>query len=263
MNKDKYDFKNGGAYTQRKKWTDHEIQQLINFKKNKISIQDIAKKLDRTEVSVSLKWKRLNKENKSYNKNHLLDKYETNLEFIKSIQPNTVLDLYAGEYSYYTRLREELIYLNENTFKNIITNDKNKNFIQNDYNLDALKLLGKLYYENKKFDLIDLDPFGSAYDCFDLAIKMAKKGIIITYGEYGHKRWKRFDYLQTYYNINDEKDFNNDKFIEITIKKGMQNKKQLYPLYIKQWDNILRVYYKITDIKKDIWNKKIIYNNDI
>ena len=139
MNKDKYDFNNGGAYTKRKKWTNHEIQQLINFKKNKIPLQDIAKKLDRTEVSVSLKWKRLGKTTKRYNKNHLIQKYDTNTNFINLLQPNTVLDLYAGEYSYYTKLREELIYLNENTFKNIITNDKNKNFIQNDYNLDALK----------------------------------------------------------------------------------------------------------------------------
>ena len=52
-----------------------------------------------------------------------------------------------------------------------------------------------------KFDLIDLDPFGSAYDCFDLAIKMAKKGLCITLGELGHKRWKRLDFVSSHYGI--------------------------------------------------------------
>lgn len=260
---DKYNFSNGGAYTQRKKWTSSEVEQLTIFKKNKLSIQEIAKNLNRTEISVSLKWKRMNKENKTYNKNHLLKKYETNLEFLELIEPKSVLDLYAGEHSYYERLKEELKDLNENTIKQITTNDINKNFDKNDYNMDALRLLCKLYYENKKYDLIDIDPFGSAYDCLDLSIKMAKKALIVTYGEYGHKRWKRYDYLQVHYNISSEEDFNNKKFIEVTKNKGIQNKKELTPIYIKQWDNILRVYYKITDIKKDIWNKKIVYSNDI
>ena len=261
MTVDKYNFSNGGAYTKRKKWTEEEVEKLINLKKNKRPLNQIAKTLNRTEVSVSLKWKRLNKQNKTYNKNHLLDKYETNLKFINKIQPQTVLDLYAGEASYYKKLSTELDYLNENFIKNITTNDINKEFTNNNYNKDALKLLCKLYFENKKYDLIDLDPFGSAYECFDLAVKMAKKGLIITYGEYGHKRWKRYDYLKRHYNIKEEKDFNIEKFINETQVKALQNKKELIVVHAKQWENILRVYYIVKDLKLDIWNKKIIYDS--
>ena len=54
--------------------------------------------------------------------------------------------------------------------------------------MDALKFCCYEYYCGNQYDLIDIDPFGSVYDCLELAIKMAKKGIIVTYGEYGHKR---------------------------------------------------------------------------
>ena len=59
--------------------------------------------------------------------------------------------------------------------------------------MDALKFCCYEYYCGNQYDLIDIDPFGSVYDCLQFAIKMAKKGIIVTYGEYGHKRWKRYD----------------------------------------------------------------------
>ena len=48
-----------------------------------------------------------------------------------------------------------------------------------DYNkvsmLDFSKNIINMSSLNKKFDVVDLDPFGSAFDCFDLAIKIASK----------------------------------------------------------------------------------------
>ena len=73
--------------------------------------------------------------------------------------------------------------------------------------MDALKLLCREYIGGKRYDLVDLDPFGSAYDCFDLACKIAKKGLCITLGEMGHKRWRRFDFIRTHYDIDCEEDF--------------------------------------------------------
>ena len=87
---------------------------------------------------------------------------------------------------------------------------------------------------------------------------MTKKGLIITYGEYGHKRWKRYDFLQRHYDINNEEQFKVDMFINETQKKAYQNKKELEVIYIKQWANVLRVYYKINNLKLDIWNKEVI-----
>ena len=115
------------------------------------------------------------------------------------------------------------------------------------------------YY--KEYDIIDLDPFGSAYDCFDLAIKMAKKGLIITFGELGHKRFKRLDFVRRYYGIETLEDFTTDNLIKHIIKIGERNKKILKPIYVKEWRNISRVYFRIENTKaiyKGINNEPII-----
>lgn len=231
-----------------REWTDKDIDELKKLKKQKLSNLEIANKMNRTEISIQIKWKRLNKKNNTYNKKHLLDKYDTNLEFINLIKPKSILDLYAGEYSYYLKLKQELNSLNENYIEKIITNDKNKDFSFNNYNDDSLRVLGKLYYEKNKFDLIDLDPFGSAYECFDLSLKMAKKGIIITYGELGHKRWKRLDFVSRFYDINSLDNFNVDNLIKKTQYIALQNKINLNPIFIKEWQNIARVYFEINKV---------------
>lgn len=231
-----------------REWTDKDINKLKKLKKQKLSNLEIANRMNRTEISIQIKWKRLNKKNNTYNKKHLLDKYDTNLEFINLIKPKSILDLYAGEYSYYLKLKQELNSLNENYIEKIITNDKNKDFTFNNYNDDSLRVLGKLYYEKNKFDLIDLDPFGSAYECFDLSLKMAKKGIIITYGELGHKRWKRLDFVSRFYDINSLDNFNVDNLIKKTQYIALQNKINLNPIFIKEWQNIARVYFEINKV---------------
>jgi tRNA G26 N,N-dimethylase Trm1 len=110
------------------------------------------------------------------------------------------------------------------------------------------------YSKNNKYDLVDLDPFGSAYDCFDLAIKMATKCLIITFGELGHKRFKRLDYVSRHYDINNINDFTTDNLIKEVIKIGKRNKKELTPVFIKDWRNISRVYFEINNIKIDYLN---------
>jgi hypothetical protein len=241
--------------TKPRPWTKQDISDLKDLKEKGYKNQTIAFILERSEVSIQIKWKRLHKKDNTYNKEHQQEKYEVNKKFIDLIKPNSVLDLYAGEKPYYLELIKELNDLNENPFKTVVTNDKEKDYVINNYNDDALKVLCKLYYENKKFDLIDLDPFGSAYECFDLAIKMAKKGLIITYGEMGHKRWKRLDYVERFYNINTLEEFTVDKMIAKTQKIGIQNKKALVPIFVREWRNIARVYYSIEQIKLNPWKK--------
>ena len=245
--------------TKPRPWTKQDIADLKDLKEKGYKNQTIAFILERSEVSIQIKWKRLHKKDNTYNKEHQLKKYEVNKEFIDIIEPSSVLDLYAGEKPYYLELIKELNDLNENPFKTVVTNDKEKDYTINSYNDDALKVLCKLYYENNKFDLIDLDPFGSAYECFDLAIKMDKKVIVITYGEIGHKRWKRLDYVERFYNINTLEEFTVDKMIAKTQEIGIQNKKALIPIFVKEWRNIARVYYEVNTITLNPWKK----NNDI
>jgi len=216
-------------------WTDKEIEWTKQLLSDGYTVKEIAKSLDRSETSVSIKVKRLNKKNNTYNKGHIEEKYKLNDLFLKEIKPKTILDLYCGTRSFYKQY-------------NATTNDINKE-IDADYHEDAFKLICKLYSENKKYDLIDLDPFGSAYDCFDLAIKMAKKGLVITLGELGHKRWKRLDYVSTHYDIKTMEDFTIENIIEQIKKIGLRNKKELEVYVAKEWQNTGRVYFKINEIK--------------
>lgn len=231
--------KNGGLTKNKpRKWTKEEINWALKLKKKGFKNKDIAKFLYREPISVSIKMKRLSKKNgTTYNAPHRKDKYFHNDLFLKEIQPTTVLDLFSGANSYYDGKVDELY-----------TNDIDQRF-NTYYSEKSEKLVCKLYYENSKFDLIDIDPFGSAYDCFDLSIKMARKGLIITLGELGHKRFKRLDFVSRYYNINNLNDFNTKNIIKEIQKIGLRNKKELIPYFINEYKNISRVYFKIKNIK--------------
>lgn len=228
-----------------REWTEQETAWLLSKLKEGYTAKEIAYSMDRTPVSVSIKIKRLSKRDNTYNTKHIAEKYSINDMFLKEIQPISVLDLYTGEKNFYKDY-------------DTTTNDINEN-IAADYHLDAFKLICKLYSSGCKYDLIDLDPFGSAYDCFDLAIKMANKGLCITLGELGHLRWRRLDYVSTHYDINTIEDFTLDNLVKYIQKIGLRNKKKLVVYQSKEWQNIGRVWFRIepadklqSQIKEDI-----------
>ena len=233
--------------TEPKKRTEEEIKELMKDKENWMSLKDIAEKHWRTEVSVSIKLKRLGKKNGNYNKEHIEDKYNTNKDFMEIIQPDTVLDLYCWENMWWKN----------NCLGKVISNDKNED-IQCDYHEDAERLINMLWLEGKKFDVIDLDPYWSAYDCFDKAIRMSKKWLIITLWEMGHKRWKRLDYVRYRYDIEKLEEFTVWNIVCKIIKMWLAYKKQLIPIYTKEWNRIARVYFKVEEIKitemRDKWD---------
>ena len=240
--------KNGGLTKfQPRKWTEKEIEWVMMLKEKGFNTKQIAECIDRDITQVSIKIKRLGKKSMTYNQGHFEEKFAVNYEFVKEINPKSVLDVYAGFASVYKKLNCE----------NVISNDKNEKS-NTEYHLDALDFVCQMYIDKRKFDLVDLDPFGSAYDCFDLAIKMAKKGLIITLGELGHKRFKRLDFVRRYYGIETLEDFTTDNLVKHIIKIGERNKKTLTPIYVKDWRNIARVYFKIEQLKiTEQWDVKL------
>lgn len=216
---------------QARKWTEKEIEWVKRLLQKGYTKQQIAQSIDRGIIATKIKIKLLSKDDYTYNTQHILEKYRLNRLFLEEIKPKTILDLYAGLKSYYKKY-------------NAITNDINEK-ADTIYHLDAFKLICKLYSENNKYDLIDLDPFGSAYDTFDIAIKMANKGLIITLGELGHKRWKRLDFVSRYYNIYKLEDYTIENIIKEIQKIGLRNKKQLIVWNYKEWQNTGRVYFII------------------
>lgn len=218
-------------------WTDNELKWCLNSLEDGFSISEIAEAIGRTEISVQIKLKRVTKTRDSYNDKNRSLKYAANQFFIDTVQPKTVLDLFAGN-SFYKSV-EGL---------SVVTNDKDEKF-NTDYKLDALKLLCTLYADGKKFDVIDIDPYGSAYDCFDLALKMSRKGIVVSFGEWGHKRWKRYDFVRPRYGINDAEGFVPDAFINEFQRIARVNHKDAVVADVLQYGNFLRVYFTLEKFK--------------
>lgn len=241
----KGEVKRSGGYTKTapREWTAPEIEWVQDLMKKGFTAKEIAVSIDRSEVSASIKIKRLGKQNKTYNAEHVTEKYQINSDFIDHIKPQCVLDVYAGEKSCYEGRCA------------VISNDKNE-CCDTNFHLDALKFCCTMYYQGLKADIVDLDPFGSAYDCFDLAVKMAKKGLVITFGELGHKRWKRLDYVRSHYGIESLDELTLDRLINEVQIIGRRNKKELTVFAKREWRNIGRVWFEIAPIKvTEQWQK--------
>lgn len=232
------------VYNPPREWTNKEIEWCLEKKNEGYSISQISKAIGRTYSSVSIKLKRISKKENKYNINHRDEKYEFNKKFIDLINPESVLDVYCGVMNYYRN----------KTDIRTISNDIDES-IDADYNMDALKFLCHMYVKDMEFDLVDLDPFGSAFDCFDLAIKMANKGIIITFGEMGHIRFKRLDFVSRYYGIENLDEFTIDNMIKVVQKIGIRNKKKLTPIFNMRAKHINRVYFKIDECRVDTYKK--------
>jgi len=228
-----------------RRWTEDEISWVVKLKKLGFSNEQIAISTGRTAISIQIKLKRLGKSGGTYNKGHVADKYACNAQYLSVMQPKSVLDIYCGERSWWS-----------SQMGGVETNDINASF-NADHHERAEMLIHKLYYEGKTYDVIDLDPFGSAYECFDLAVKMATKGIVVTFGELGHKRWKRLDYVRRYYGIDNMRDFTLDGLMQHLQTIAERNKKQLIPIIVRNWGNIGRVWYRIEKLKiSEQWEHK-------
>jgi hypothetical protein len=219
-----------------RRWTKEDIEKITLLRKQGLSAKEISTLLDRSEISVSIKLKRLTKTNDSYNEKHRADKYEWNTEFLEEIHPGTVLDVYAGNSFYKDKVG--YLYSNDIDIKFNTTS-----------NIDAFKLLCLLNYQGQKFDIVDLDPYGSAIAEFDLAIRIATKGIVITLGEMGHRRWKRLDFVKKWYGIDRIEDLTTQNLITELTKIAARHSKKITPIYIREYSRISRVWFKIEEIK--------------
>lgn len=225
-----------GPYTKTtpQEWSKDEVDKLLSLREAKFTLQQISEKMRRSLPSIRYQIKVQKKKNKTYNEENASEKLEFNKLFVEHVKPTTLLDVFAGEQSSYEKL----------SIPHLISNDKRESST-NTHNKDALKLLCELYADGKKFDVIDLDPYGSAYECFDLAIKMAKKGLVITLGEIGQRRFGRLDFVKSRYGISTLEDLTSDNMIKVIQNIGIQNKKTLTVWRKADWRLTSRVYFTI------------------
>ena len=231
--------KQNGGYTKTnpRTWSDAEIAWCLDRKKEGFSNAEIAQALQRSEVSVQIKLKRQTKSNDSYNEKFRQLKYHANQRLADSLQPKTVLDLYAGN-SWWLGKADK-----------VLTNDTDEKF-DTDYRLDAFDLMCQLHLDRQKFDVIDLDPYGSAYECFDFAFRMARKGVVISFGEWGHKRWKRTDFVSSRYMIDSVEDFLPEACLREAKRVARMHKKRAVVFDVLQYSNFLRVYFTLEPFKE-------------
>ena len=79
---------------------------------------------------------------------------------------------------------------------------------------------------------------------------MARKGLCITLGEIGHKRWKRLDFVKPRYDINHMNEFRSDVLVKKIQEIGIRNKKKLVVFDLRDWQNISRVWFMINPHKE-------------
>lgn len=165
----KGEMKKGTGYTksQPRRFTAEEIAWIKQMRSEGYSDEEIALSTGRTAIAIGIKLKRIGKKNGTYNEHHVAEKYALNQRFAEIIGASSLLDLYCGEKSWWK---------NSGLVTSVTTNDIEKSY-DADYHERAERLIHKLYYIGCKYDVIDLDPYGSAYECFDLAVKMATKDL--------------------------------------------------------------------------------------
>ena len=235
--------KNSFRKTSSRKWTMEEIQWMNYLIMKGYTSEQIGESMGRSVNSIDYMRKKEALNNRQYNSHHIIEKQEINALFIEKIKPRTVLDLYCGYGTSYIGCE-------------VTSNDINPKY-DADYHMDAYKLICKLYSENKKYDFIDLDPFGSARDCFDLAIKMARKGLAISFGEIRHRNFKRYEQVWADYGIRTKDDFNINTILKTVMILGYKNKKELVIYDKRDWRSISRVWFEIKPFK---WTKEQLDN---
>ena len=234
------------TYSTPRKWVKEETNLLIDWYRMGYSIKDIAMALSRTPASIANKVRRVKKWIiDEYNSSEArMAKYNCNLEFLDMIdKPKTCLDAFAGCGSYWST----------NTKLKVDTNDYNEEF-DTMYHMKAERLLAKLYSEEKYYDIVDIDPYGSPYLCINNAIAIARKGLILTFGEKGHIQQNRTDYVDACYGIKKIKNLNVNTLINYVKKIGNSYNKELKEVKIFESNSIWRVYFTVTKRTKVRFN---------
>lgn len=218
-------------------WTAEEEAWALEMREAGHNRRKIAEALGRSEASVQLKLKRLTKKSGDYNRNFRAEKYAANLRYLEAVRPASVLDVFAGD-SWWAKQGVQ-------TLTNDISPD-----IASDFSRDAFELLAVMYLQGRKFDVIDLDPFGSAYECFEFSLRLARKGVVVSFGEWGHKRWKRLDFVADRYRITTLETWSEDAFVSEFQRLARLHKKEARVLDSLVYGNFFRVYFLLEPVKK-------------
>jgi len=167
-------------------------------------------------------------------------KYDLDRHFVKQVGTRTLIDAYAGNSNRYIRMKIEAM-----------TNDLDTQYETN-YHLPADRFLNLLHGSGMTADVVDLDPYDSCWICLPTAVKLANKGLIVTYTDFENWRYKRSKVILSQVGLNpDSWKAYREALIYATIDIGETfGKKRLKPVYLfEPISSYLRVYFTITILK--------------
>ncbi len=222
-------------------WSPSDISLLKDLKAKGHSIFQIGYVMKRTNESVKAKLKEFHRTDIAENNPRIQKKYDFNENFLSDIEPDSILDVYAGKVSFYKS------YANSNNIR-LVTNDIE--YSGHDYKEDATIVLSRLYSQYQTFDLVDLDPCGAVYHSIRDGLRIAKKGIIMTFGEFSMKNYHRFELVGPCYGIHTPEDFTIENMIKVVEMIALQFKKVLIIKYQTKSQLTQRIYFEIQQTEK-------------
>lgn len=225
-----------------RRWTAEEEKWVNNMRELGYTYKDISFSVQRSLRSVEYKLQIRAKAANTYNIKHVDEKYSINNDFVAETRANSVLDLYCGQSSFYMN---HLTDNNKKLVNFVTTNDINKNYVA-DYHEEAERVAYVLWANRIEYDIVDLDPFGGAYDCIRPAIRLAKKGLIVSFGELCYKRYGLPGIIKKFYDIHTIKDFTLDNMIRHVQEIGLYYGKKLTVYKARQWNGrFARVWFTV------------------
>lgn len=206
------------------KWTRKEELLLRELIKKRTGIKEIGKHFPkRNKVSIKSKIQKFKIKYNLYGLDDRYKKQDLAKKWLKRVAPQTIFEGFAGTGNLtrlYIRSCANKIYsceLNKRRFNklvnavSIITKQKGKQDVINDIpvrkflskkqniflaNCNAERLAAYFYAKNEHFDLIDLDPCGTALPAMYLFLRLINNGYLeMTYGEFHSYRLGRYDVL--------------------------------------------------------------------
>lgn len=182
----------------------------------------------------------------TYNKDHIIEKHNLNLDFYYEVKPKDILDLFAGiSRFWYTQCSEE---------STVIDNDTDTK-ISSMLHIDAAELLKAYSLSGKTFDLVDIDPYGCPAELIRDSIKVSSKGLIITFGE---KKSERFpnkfkkEYAPKYgIELPEDRKLTFTDILNKIISIGIEEGKYLELYAYCSWKTCNRAYFIIHQNKKE------------
>jgi hypothetical protein len=167
-------------------------------------------------------------------------KYDLDRKFVKELGAVTIIDAYAGTSNRYASMKLEVM-------SNDLDNTCNTN-----YHLCADRFLNLIHGSGMTADVVDLDPYASCWHCLPTAIKLANKGLVVTYTDYTNWRFHRTAVIERQIGTRPKnwEEYRIGLILATIDMAEVFAKKKLRPIYLfEPTKTFLRVYYLVTDKK--------------